>query len=373
MRTLKFILKKEFIQIFRNKAMLPIIFLVPIVQLLILVHAATFEIKNIEMVVVDKDLSTASRKLVSKFESSPFYIIKKSDLSFEKAKKSIDANQADIVLHVNKGFEQNLVRNNQADIQILINAINGQKAGLIQAYTNSIIVDFNNNIRFDWGYVPQKMQEAPQIAITSAFWYNPELNYKTFMVPGILVLLVTVIGMFLSCMNLVREKEIGTIEQINVTPIRKFQFIFGKLFPIWIIAMFELAFGLFLGKVIFHIPIVGSLGLVFGVAAVYLLVVLGIGLFISTLSDTQQQAMFIAWFFMIVFILMSGLFTSVNSMPEWAQWLNKINPVAYFIKVVRMIMLKGAQFRDIFTELLSLLIYGIIILSLAVWRYRKVV
>jgi ABC-2 type transport system permease protein len=191
------------------------------------------------------------------------------------------------------------------------------------------------------------------------------------MVPGILVILVTIISLFLTAMNIVREKEMGTIEQINVTPIKKYQFIIGKLLPFLIIALFELAFGLFLGRIIFHVPVVGNLSLLFGFAVIYLLVILGFGLFLSVISDSQQQVMFVTFFFMLVFILMSGIFTPTESMPAWANKVNIINPIAYFMSVIRMILLKGSGFSDILTEFYSLLIYAFISLGLAVWRYRK--
>jgi ABC-2 type transport system permease protein len=192
------------------------------------------------------------------------------------------------------------------------------------------------------------------------------------MVPGILCLLVTIIAFLLSGMNIVREKEIGTIEQINVTPIRKVQFIAGKLLPFWIIALFELAFGLTIGKLLFNIPIIGSLGLIFLSAAVYIFVILGFGLLISTMTNTQQQSMLVSFFFMVIFILMSGLFTSIESMPEWAQKLDRINPIAYFIRIMRMVMLKGSDFHDIRESFYSLVVYALAIISFAVWRYRKV-
>jgi ABC-2 type transport system permease protein len=191
------------------------------------------------------------------------------------------------------------------------------------------------------------------------------------MVPGILVLLVTIISMFLSGMNMVKEKEIGTIEQINVTPIRKYQFIIGKLLPYWIVALVELAFGLILAWSIFNIPVLGSVWLIFLVAAVYLLVTLGLALLISTKTNTQQQAMFLSWFFLVIFILMSGLFTPVDSMPQWAQIINWFNPIAYFVEVIRMIMLKGSGFMDISRHLILLGVYAVIALSVAVWQYRK--
>ena len=178
--------------------------------------------------------------------------------------------------------------------------------------------------------------------------------------------------MFLTALNLVREKELGTIEQINVTPIRKVHFIIGKLFPFWIIALFELGFGLTIGRIFFDLPMLGSIPLLFLFAGLYLFSILGIGLFLSTLSDNQQQVMFMTFFFMLMFILMSGIFTPVESMPVWAQKVNIINPFAYFMKVMRMVLLKGSGIQDIRQEIFAMMIYAMGILSLAVWRYRKV-
>lgn len=185
------------------------------------------------------------------------------------------------------------------------------------------------------------------------------------------VLLVTMITMFLSGMNIVREKEIGTLEQINVTPIKKHEFIIGKLFPFWIIGFGLLTIGLILGKVIFNVPMVGNLVLIYFYTSIYLLVVLGMGFFISNFTDTQQQAMFIAWFFMVLFILMSGLFTPIESMPKWAQIVTEFNPIKYFVEVMRMVMLKGASLNDILPQMLKTLAYAIIMNGLAVWSYKK--
>lgn len=373
MRTILFLLQKEFLQIKRNKSMLPIIFVVPLVQLIILVNAATLELKHINMYVVDKELSTTSRQLINKFKGSPFFVVKSSSFSLDEAMNELKRDKVDVIIHIPSGFEHDLVRDKKAKIQIIINSINGTVGGIANAYVSNILYDYNKKVIADWvGIAPKGISPTPSISVTSSFWYNPQLNYKTFMVPAVLVFLVTIIGMFLSALNLVREKELGTIEQINVTPIKKYQFIAGKLIPFWIIALFELGFGLAVGKLLFDIPIVGSIWLVFGVAAIYLLVVLGIGLFISTLVDTQQQAMFVSFFFMLVFIMMSGVFTSAECMPEWAQKMNYINPIYYFIRVIRMILLKGSEFHDIIKELVALSIYAWFVLSLAVWRYRKV-
>jgi ABC-2 type transport system permease protein len=191
------------------------------------------------------------------------------------------------------------------------------------------------------------------------------------MVPGILVLLVTMITLFLAGMNIVREKEVGTLEQINVTPIKKHEFIIGKLFPFWVIGMGLLTIGLIIAKVLFNVPIVGSIALMYVYNSIYILVILGMGLFISNFTDTQQQAMFISWFFVVIFILMSGLFNPIESMPKWAQNLTEFNPIKYFVEVMRMVMLKGADIHDISPQLLKTLGYAILMNGLAVWSYKK--
>jgi ABC-2 type transport system permease protein len=367
MRTLAFIIRKEFIQLFRNTVMVRIIFILPMMQLLVLAYTATFEIKVIRLHIVDHDRTKTARDLVGHFSGSPFYKIVDYSNSNKLADQDIMSNRVHQVITIPADFEKDLNTRGQAKVQLATNAIDGAAAALMNAYSLSIIQDFNINLLVESTGIPA--QEP--IKTTWSFWYNPELNYKNYMVPGILVLLVTIIGMFLSGMNLVKEKEIGTIEQINVTPIRKYQFIAGKLIPYWIVALFELSFGLILAKLVFNIPILGSVWLIFLVAAVYLLVILGLALFISTKTNTQQQAMFLSWFFLVVFILMSGLFTSVDSMPQWAKVIDWFNPIAYFVEVIRMIMLKGSGFMDILKNLALLGLYAIVALTVAIWQYRK--
>ena len=371
MKKILIIIQKEFIQVFRNRMMLPIIFVVPIVQLLILANAATFEMKNIKMSVVDMDMSGYSRQLISKFQGSPFYRIVNSSFSYREAENEMKNGNVDVILQIPAGFEKKLIRENKSKVQLVINAINGASAGLINAYSMMIILDYNKELIVDKLPSPL-LAKRENIKVNYSYWFNPKLNYKTYMVPGILVLLVTIVGLMLSGMNIVREKEIGTIEQINVTPVRKIQFITGKLVPFWLIALAELAFGMTIGKLVFNIPIVGSIGLIFLCGAIYLLVILGFGLLISTITNTQQQAMLVAFFFMVIFILMSGLFTSVESMPVWAQNLDRLNPIYYFIRIMRMIMLKGSGFHDIRDSFYSLVIYALLSNGLAVFRYRKV-
>lgn len=368
MQKIIYILQKELFQIFRNRIMVFIIIIIPIIQLFILAHATTFEIKNVKLFAVDLDRSQTSRDLLGKFEGSPFFRITDYAFSYKIAEEAIKKNEADLIIQIPAGFEKELEKDSRSGVQLVANAINNSAASLMNAYALSIIMDFNRNIVVD----KLGLSSNPEpIKIDYSFWYNPELDYKAYMVPGILVILVTLIGMFLSAMNIVREKEIGTIEQINVTPIKKYQLIIGKLLPFWFLALFELAIGLIFARFVFDIPIVGSLWLIFLSAGVYLLVMQGLGFFISTFSDTQQQAMFLSYFFVVIFILMSGLFTPIESMPQWAQIINKGNPLAYFIEIMRMMMLKGSRIGNIQTQLFTLLGIAILMLALATLRYRK--
>lgn len=370
MRILLILLIKEFKQIFRNRIILPVIFVIPLVQMIILTYAASLEMKDIKMAVVDQDLSAASRLLVSKFSASPFFEVKLQTNDYDEAIRMLTRDKVDVILHLQHLFEKRLYAEQSTDVQLVVNAINATEAGLINAYCTRIISGYNSQIRADW-FGMDDTGALMTLDIIPKLWYNPLLDYKIYMFSGILVIIVTIIGMMLTALNLVREKEMGTTEQINVTPIRKYQFIIAKLMPFWIIAIFELAFGLVVGRVLYDLPIVGSLGLLFLFTSLYLFVVLGLGLFLSTISQTQQQMMFIAFFFMITFILMSGVFTPAESMPDWAQKANLLNPVAYFMRVIRMILLKGSQFPDISREFYSLGIYALLSLTLAVTNYRK--
>ncbi|QGY45998.1 ABC transporter permease subunit [Maribellus comscasis] len=370
MNTIRYILQKEFRQIFRNKTMLPMIFGVPLLQMLVLVFAATFDMKKIDMVVVDKDLSETSREMIAKFDAIPFYNLEFAVPDETIGEEMLLSDEADAILVIPPNMERNLIRDDKAQVQLLVNAIDGNSAQLIYSYSSRVIGNFNKNLIAEWRGIPE-FSPPGEVKISESYWYNPELDYHWFMAPGILAVLVTVIGMFMSGMNLVREKEIGTIEQLNVTPVKKYQFIIGKLVPFWLIALFDLAFGLLIAWLVFDLPIVGNLLVLFAFASVFLLGALGLGLFISTVSDTQQQVMFISFFFMMIFIMMGGIFTPVESMPHWAQTIDRVNPMYYFMKIMRNVVLKGSGFIDLLEEFLSLLLLGVIFLSLAIWRYRK--
>lgn len=346
------------------------IFVVPIMQMLILVFAATYDIKRIDLVVVDNDMSETSRQLIAKFDGIPFFNVLELSPSEKLAEKNLLDERADAVLSFPPNFERELIRNNKTKVQLLVNAIESNTAQLVFSYSANVIAGFNKDIIAEWKGIAE-FTPPVQVKISENYWYNPELDYRWFMAPGILAVLVTLIGMFLSGMNLVREKEVGTIEQLNVTPVKKYQFIIGKLVPFWIIGLFDLALGLTIAWIVFDLPIVGSLLTLFFLAGVYLISVLGMGLLISTLADTQQQVLFVSFFFLLVFVLMGGIFTPVESMPEWAQTLDRLNPIYYFMRIMRMVVLKGSGFLDLLEEFVSLLVLGATFLSLAIWRYRK--
>jgi ABC-2 type transport system permease protein len=339
--------------------------------MLILVPAITFELKNVDLVIIDKDLTPESRRLVSKLAGSTFFRIAGSTFSEKEANKLMHHNKCDIILQIPDKFGEDIGKGNPGRILASIDAINSASAQLSWAYLNGVIRDYNSEIIKENINTSLMLNAAPRVEITNRYWYNEELNYKYYMLPGILAILVTAIGFLLAGLNMVREKEIGTIEQINVTPVRKHQFIIAKMVPFLLIGLIDLGVGLLIGKLAFNIPFEGSVLLMFFGASLFLVAVLGLALFISTFSGTQQQFMFVAFFCMIIFILMSGIFTPYESMPQWAQDFNLINPVAYLMRINRMVMLKGSSINDISRELISLGVIAICFSSLAVRRYRK--
>ena len=355
MGILKVLIRKEFIQIFRNKAMLPILFVMPLVQLLILTHAASFDVKRIAVMVRDNDATEASRAVIRSLETSDVLDLRDVVTDAPSVDRALQNGDVTLAVVIPPGFERERLAGRLPEIQILADAVDGLTANLAVNYVLGTI-----------GAI-----EPGRIEVGGRYRYNPTLNDDVYMVPGILVLLVTMITGFLSAMNVVREREIGTMEQLNVTPIRKSEFIIAKLFPFWVIGLVELAFGLFLGWVVFGLVSQGSLVLIFLAAMVYLLAILGFGLLISTVADTQQQAMLVAWFVMVVFILMSGLFTPVASMPQWAQVITWFNPVMWFIDFMRRVMLVGAGLAEVWPTYVVLACFALGLNGLAVARVRR--
>jgi ABC-2 type transport system permease protein len=370
MRPLKFLLQKEFRQILRDSGILKVIFIMPVIQLLILPWAADYEIKNIKLSVVDNDHSEYSRQLVNKITASGYFILNDYTHSYKTALNEVEHDRADLVLEIPSSFEKDLVKENEAKLFMAVNAINGVKAGLGSAYLNSIIQDYNRQVRTEWMQFP-RFSEETNIDVVPSNRFNPLMNYKFFMVPGILVLLLTMVGANLTAINIVKEKEIGTIEQINVTPIKKYHFVLGKLIPFWVLGLVVFTIGFTIAWLIYGIIPKGSFLTIYFFAAVYLLAVLGLGLLISTYANNQQQAMLISFFIMMIFVLMGGLYTSIDSMPAWAQIITKANPVSYFIDVMRMVVLKGSGIADIKSQLLTIFGFAVILNSWAVISYRK--
>lgn len=371
MKTIRFLLKKEFLQIFRNKSMLPIIFVMPVIQLMILSFAATYELKEVGFSVVDRDQSVTSRQLLNRVQATGYFTLASEFTSIDQAQEAMDRGDIRLIVQIPSDFQRDVTSGaSVAEVQLIIEAVDGSTAGLIQSYMASIIADFNQE-KHAGTQIIQAGETAQTITMIPVNWYNPDLDYITFMVPGILVVLVSMIGLFLSGMNIVREREVGTIEQLNVTPITKSQFMIGKLVPFWIIGMFDLLIGLALARFGFQIPFLGSLSTILVIAGIYLILIQALGLFISTITNTQQQAMFIAWFIMVVFILMGGLFTPIESMPGWAQDLTLGNPVAYFIRIMRMVLLKGAGWKEVWKMVLIMVGIAAFLMTISINRYKK--
>lgn len=370
MRTLKFLLQKEFRQIFRDPSILRIILVMPVIQLLILPWAADYEMKNIKLAVVNQDHSSYSRQLINKISSSGYFILTEYTASYDASLRQIEKDKADLILQIPVNFEKDLVKENEAGLFMAVNAINGVKANIGSAYLRTILQDYNREVRTEWIQFPRFSPET-QIEITTSNWYNPLMNYKYFMVPGILVILLTMVGSNLAAINIVKEKEIGTIEQINVTPIKKYHFILGKLIPFWILGLVVLTIGLTISRFFYGIIPAGSFLTIYVFAAIYLLAVLGLGLLLSTYSSNQQQAMLLSFFLMMIFILLGGLYTSIDSMPEWAKWITRFNPVSYFIEVMRMVILKGSSLADIRYYIYAMLGFAAVFNGWAILSYHK--
>lgn len=364
MSMLKYLLEKEFKQIKRDRFLPRIIFLLPVLQLIILPFAANFEMRNINLSIVDSDHSVLSRQLTEKVLSSGYFRLADVSSQYDEALESIESNAADIILEIPARFEECLGREGTAELLIAANAVNGTKGGMGSSYLSSIIQDFNQ----EKGFMPVAAEQGG-IRVTNLF--NPHLNYKNYMVPGIMAFLLTLIGGFLSALNIVSEKEKGTIEQINVTPVPKALFLLSKLIPFWVIGLILLTIGACIAWLVYGLVPVGNMGVIYLFAAIYLMAFTGFGLAISSVSSTQQQAMFTAFFFFIIFILLSGMFTPVSSMPVWAQELTRFNPLRYFVEVMRMVYLKGSSFADVSGHFIAVCLFALLFNILAIVSYKK--
>lgn len=364
MKQLRFLLKKEFLQIRRNSSMLRFIMMMPIIQLILLPWAATFEQKNINLSIVDNDKSSYSREMIQKITSSGYFKLVNYSESYRDGLNSLETNKADIFLEIPNHFENNFVNQEPTSLMITVNAVNGQKATVGFSYLSQILNSYNKQLlKGNLGGVELKPY----------YKYNNEMSYQTFMVPGILVILLTAVGGMMSAMNIVREKEIGTMEQMNVTPVSKPVFILSKLVPFWIIGLVLLSIGMLVARLIYGLIPSGHIIDIYIYAFLYLIAFTGFGLMISNFASTQQQAMFIIFFFLIVFILFSGLFTPISSMPQWAQWVAAINPLTYFVDVIRLIYMKGSNLLDVISQVGKIIIFIIVFNVLAILTYKKTI
>lgn len=370
-RTLSILIKKEFLQIFRNKSILAMIFVMPVIQLVILPLAANYEIKDIKIAVVDHDKSTQSRELIRKITASGYFKIMDYGENYNDAYQEVENDKIDLILEIPNNFEKDLVRENNEKILIAINAINGTKAGLSASYLGQILQNYNQQVQLEMNPELETVKKNSGLEIVPKFWFNEAYNYRLSLVPGILAFLVTLIGGYLTALNIVEEKEIGTIEQINVSPIKKTDFILGKLIPFWILSMVAFTIGLLVTIFVYKIDMQGSYLLLYAFISVYLIAILGMGLLASVYSDTQQQSMFMVFFFMMIFILMSGLFTPTESMTDWAKYIAYLNPVTYGVDGVRLIMLKDSGFMDLLPHFGFTIGLAIVVISWSVLRYQK--
>lgn len=367
---IKFLIEKEFKQIIRNSFLPRMIIGMPILMMLILPWAANQEVKDIKLSIVDNDHSTYSQRLIHKATASGYFHLADVSPSNDKALNSIESGKADVILEIQPDFEKNLMKSGYANVMVSANTVNGVKGSLSTSYMSTILSDFATEIRNEQS--PQTGSTVlPLIDIVPQYKFNPYLDYKVFMVPALMVILLTLLTGFLPALNIVSEKEVGTIEQMNVTPVNKFTFILAKLIPYWIVGLAILTVCLGIAALVYNILPLGSLLTIYLFSGLYILVMSGVGLVISNYSNTMQQAMFVMFFFMMILILMSGLFTPIDSMPEWAKVITYFNPLKYFIQIMRMVYLKGSVFLDLTTQMLALIGFALFFNIWAVISYKK--
>ena len=372
---LKFLIGKEFKQLLRNSFLPRLIIGYPCIVMIIMPWAANMEIKNISVNVVDNDHSVVSQRLIHKIDASSYFRLNNLSPTYNSALRDIESGDADVILEIPRHFEKKLENGEASHVLLAANAVNGSKGGLASSYMTATLADYNAQLHAEnpsSGIVQEAASSVqPSVSVSEKNLYNPHLNYKLFMVPALMVMLVTVICGFLPALNIVSEKEVGTIEQMNVTPVGKFKFILAKLIPFWVVGFVVLTLSFGLAWLIYGILPVGSLGIIYLLSALFVLVMSGFGLVISNHSATMQQAMFVMFFFIIILLLMSGLFTPVMSMPQWAQIITILNPLKYFVDIMRMVYLKGSGLADLSLQIGALLAFATLFTFWAVKSYRK--
>lgn len=361
MRTILALMRKEFYQVFRDRNMLRLIFVMPMIQLLVLGYAINVDVKNIRTAFYDYDNSSLSREFVRDFSSGGYFITEKSDIPLPDVNMSFTENRYDAALIIPEDFSERIYDGRQVTAGLIVDATNANSAAIAMGYANVISARFNQDV----------VGLASPVTLRQRMLYNPEGESVYYMVPGIVAVLLTMITVMLTSMAIVREREMGTLEQLMVTPISTPSFILGKTIPFAILGYLEMSMALGFGIFWFNIPFAGSWLLLYGLAFIFLFTTLGVGMFISTVTGTQQQAMFFAWFFSIFAILTSGFFNPISNMPDAVQYITYANPLRYFMAIVRGIMMKGAGVAELYREIGALVVFSITIFTLAWMRFSK--
>ena len=372
---LKQMLIKEFIQVFRDKRTRFLLFGPPIIQMVVFGYAATFEISHVATVVLDLDHSQESRELVSRFTSSPYFDVQHQLTHSQQVEDVIDRGKATVALQINPGFAENLRKGQTALLQVIVDATNSNTALIASGYINQIALGFAKDYQQDQinRISPQLSERIPSVELQQRPWYNPDLRSRWFFVPGIVGSLTLVLVVNLTAFAVVREREIGTLEQIMVTPIRPAEFILGKTLPFFLIGLFDVSLIAIVGTLWFQVPFRGQLLVLFTGAILFLLCMLGVGLLISTVSATQQQALVTSFFFIMPAVTFSGFGFPISTMPQWLQYLTYASPLRYFLIVLRGTYLKGVGMDILWPQMLAMAGLGVGLLAAAVLRFRKAI
>jgi len=370
---LKQMLIKEFIQTFRDKRTRFVLFGPPIIQMLVFGYAATFEIHHVPTVVLDLDHSQESRELVSRFSSSPYFDVQHQLTDQRQIFDRIDRGQATIAIQIHAGFAQNLHKGQTAPVQVIVDATNSNTALIALGYVNQIAVAYARQYQQEriGRTAPQLLSLFPEVQLEQRPWYNEDLKSRWFFVPGVIGSLTLVLVTVLTAFAVVREREIGTLEQIMVTPIRPSEFILGKTLPFFLIGLLDVSLIATVGTFWFQVPFRGNIFVLLTGAVLFLLCMLGVGLLISTVSSTQQQAMVTSFFFIMPAITFSGFGFPISTMPQWLQYLTYLSPLRYFLVVLRGTYLKGIGFDILWPQMLAMFLFGAGLLALAVFRFHK--
>jgi ABC-2 type transport system permease protein len=370
---LKQMLIKEFIQVFRDKRTRVILFVPPIVQMLVFGYAATYEIHHVPTVVLDLDHSQESRELVSRFTSSPYFDVQRQLTDSHELRDLIDRGRATVGLEIDAGFAQKLRKGQTAPLQVIVDATNSNTALIASSYISQIALGFSRDSQQEriGRIAPQLAEQIPSVELEQRPWYNPELSSRWFFVPGVIGSLTLVLVITLTAFAVVREREIGTLEQIMVTPIRPAEFILGKTLPFFLIGLFDVSLIAAVGTLWFQIPFRGNILVLLAGSVLFLICMLGVGLLISTVSSTQQQAMVTAFFFIMPAITFSGFGFPISTMPQWLQILTYLSPLRYFLVVLRGTYLKGVGMEILWPQMAAMAGLGVCLLSIAILRFHK--